>query len=73
MYVQSHEKVTVSFLIFGFVFNLEYLSQKFLKFKKQGQFQNPHDEQISELSLIITFGIKLTEIFNVIDKEQNPK
>ena len=38
-----HKKVTVSFWIFGFVFNLEYLSQFFLKFKNHGQSQNPHD------------------------------
>ena len=34
--LQLHKKVTVSFWILGFVFNLEYHSQLFLKFKKQG-------------------------------------
>ena len=42
-----------SFRILGFVFCLEYLSPFFLKVKKQGQFRNPHDEQIFKLSLIL--------------------
>ena len=53
--LQAHEKVTVSFRILGFVFNLEYISQFFLKFVKQGQFQIPYDEQISKLSLTFIF------------------
>ena len=32
-----------------------------------------HDEQILKLSLIFIFGRKLTEIFKVKDKDQNPK
>ena len=39
--LQSHEKVIVSLRILGFVFNLEYLSQFFLIFKKPRQFENP--------------------------------
>ena len=67
--VQSEEKVTVGFRILGLVYNLEYLSQFFLKFKMQGQSQNSHDEQISKLSLIYIFGRKLTEILKVKDKD----
>ena len=71
--LQSREKVTVSLRILGFVFNLEYLIQFFLIFKKQRQFGNPHNEQISKLSLIFMFGRKLTEIFKVKDIDQNLK
>ena len=71
--IQAHEKVTVSFRILGFFFNLEYFHQFFLKFKKHGQFQNPYDEQISKLSLIFIICRKLIEIFKVKDKDLNPK
>ena len=60
----------VSFRIFGFVFNLEYLSQFFLKFIKQGQFQNSHDKQISNMSLIFELADKLTEIID-IEKDED--
>ena len=71
--IQLHDKVTVSFQILGLVFNLEYHSQLFLKFKKLGQFQNPHYEQISKMSLNFIFCRKLTEKFKVRDKDQNAK
>ena len=45
----------------------------FLKFKKQGKFQNPHDEHILKLYLSFIFGKKLTEIFKFKDKNQNSK
>ena len=67
MIIQSHKKVIGSFCILGFVFNLKYLSQFFLKFKTQGQFKNPYDMQISKLSLIFILGRKLTEIFNRLE------
>ena len=38
--IQSYEKVTVSFWILVFVFNLEYLCQFSIKHKNQGQFWN---------------------------------
>ena len=71
--LHPHEKVTVSFLIFGFVFNLEYLSQFILKYLNKGQYQNCHEEQISKLSPIFLFCRKLTEIFKVKDNAQNQK
>ena len=72
-FIQSHKKVSGSFRILGFVFQLEYLSPFFLKFKKQEQFQNPSEEQILKLSLIFIFGRKLTKIFKFKDKDQNLK
>ena len=41
----------------------------FLKFKKQGKYQNPHDEHILKLYLSFIFGKKLTEIFKFKDKQ----
>ena len=49
-------------------FNLEYLSHFFINFNNQWQFWNPHDEQISNLSLIFEFAEELTEI---IDNEKD--
>ena len=72
-HIHPHEKVTVSFLIFGFVFNLEYLSQFILKYLNEGQYQNCHEEQISKLSPIFLFCRKLTEIFKVKDNARNQK
>ena len=43
------------------VFNLEYLSQNFIKFNIQGVFWNPQDEQISKLTLVIKFDQDLME------------
>ena len=43
------------------VFNLEYLSQNFIKFNCQGMFWNPQDKQISKLTLVITFDQDLME------------
>ena len=43
------------------VFNLQYLSQNFIKFKDQGQFWNPHDEQIPKLSLGVQFDQEIME------------
>ena len=43
------------------VFNLEYLSQNFIKFNIQGVFWNPQDEQISKLILVIKFDQDLME------------
>ena len=43
------------------VFNLKYLSQNFIKFKDQGQFWNPHDEQIPKLSLGVQFDQEIME------------
>ena len=43
------------------VFNLEYLSQNFIKFNIQGVFWNPQDEQTSKLTLVIKFDQDLME------------
>ena len=67
--VQSEEKVTVGFRILGLVYNLEYLSQFFFKFKMQGLSQNSHHEQNSKLSLIYIFGRKLTGIFKTFSSD----
>ena len=42
-------------------FDLYFLSQFFVKIENQGQFWNPHDEQISKLSLIFNFDKEMTE------------
>jgi len=51
-------------------FNLEYLSQFFIKFKDQGQFWNLLIMRILKLSLIFKIDDKLTKIFKVIGKAQ---
>ena len=42
-------------------FDQHFLSQFFIKIENQGQFWNPHDEQISKLSLIFNFDKEITE------------
>ena len=51
-------------------FNLEYLSQFFIKFKDQGQFWNLLVMRILKLSLIFKIYDKLTKIFKVKGKAQ---
>ena len=43
------------------VFNLEYLSQNFIKFNIQGGIWNPQDKQIPKLTLGIKFDQDLIE------------
>ena len=43
-------------------FNFEYLSQFFINFQNQWQFQNPHDKQKKNLSLIFEFDEEILEI-----------
>ena len=46
-------------------FNVEYLRQFFIKSFNQGQFQNPHYEQISKMSPTKRSVEKLPEIFKL--------
>ena len=55
------------------VFNLEYLSQFFIKFNDQGQFRNLLVMRIPKLTLNFRFDAVLTEIFKVENKAQFPK
>ena len=48
-------------------FNLEYLSHFFIKSKNQGQFQNPHHEQIPRPFLNLEFVLEMTKIFKIKD------
>ena len=50
-----------SFRKLGLAFNLEYLCQFFINFNNQCQFWNPHDEQITNLSLIFKINEEITE------------
>ena len=50
-----------SFRKLGLAFNLEYLCQFFINFNNQCQFWNPHDEQITNLSLIFKFNEEIME------------
>ena len=52
----------------GLAFNLEYLCQFFINFNNQCQFWNPHDEQITNLSLIFKINEEITE---KIDNEKD--
>ena len=54
-------KEKLIFEMLSIVFNLKYLSQNFIKFKDQGQFWNPHDEQIPKLSLGVQFDQEIME------------
>ena len=47
--------------------DLEYLSNFFIKYQYQGQFQNPHHEQIPKPFLILEFVLELTKIFKMKD------
>ena len=49
------------------VFNLQYLSQIFIKFNNQGVFRNPQDMQIPKLSL------KFTIVQDFMEKKTNNK
>ena len=57
--IKVEEKLIFEML--SIVFNLKYLSQNFIKFKDQGQFWNPHDEQIPKLSLGVQFDQEIME------------
>ena len=57
-----------SFRKLGLTFNLEYLCQFFINFNNQCQFWNPHDEQITNLSLIFKFD---EEIMGIIGNEKD--
>ena len=59
MSIKVEEKLICEML--SIVFNLQYLSQNFIKFKDQGQFWNPHDEQIPKLSLGVQFDQEIME------------
>ena len=60
-----------SFRKLGLAFNLEYLCQFFINFNNQCQFWNPHDEQITNLSLIFKFNEEITEkIGNEKDEDE---
>ena len=58
-----------SFWKLSLVFNLEYLSQLFINFNNQWQFWNPHDKQITKLSLIFKLDAEITKIIGN-DKEE---
>ena len=60
--------LSLTFQKLSLAFNLGYLSQVFINFNNQWQFWNPHDKQISNLSLIFEFAEELTEI---IDNEKD--
>ena len=60
--------LSLTFWKLSLAFNLRYLSQVFINFNNQWQFWNPHDKQISNLSLIFEFAEELTEI---IDNEKD--
>ena len=55
------------------VFNLEYPSQFFIKFKDDGQFWNLLVMRISKLTLIFEVYAAISEMFKVEDKAQFPK
>ena len=60
-----------SFRKLGLAFNLEYLCQFFINFNNQCQFWNPHDEQITNLSLIFKINEEITEkIGNEKDEDE---
>ena len=61
---------SLTFWKLSLTFNLEYLSQFFINFNNQWQFWNPHDEQISNMSLIFELADKLTEIID-IEKDED--
>ena len=63
-------KFSMTFWKLSLAFNLEYLSQFFIKFKDQGQFWNLLVMRILKLSLIFKIDDKLTEIFKVKGKAQ---
>ena len=46
------------------MFYLDYLNQMFVKFNLQGQFWNPQDKQIWELSLVLIIDQNLKELLN---------
>ena len=52
---------SLSFRKLGLTLSLEYLCQFFINFNNQCQFWNPHDEQITNLSLIFKFNEEITE------------
>ena len=52
------------------VFNIEYFSQFFIKFRDQGQFWNLLVMRIQKLTLIFELDAALTEISKVEDKAQ---
>ena len=53
---------SLSFWKLCLAFNLEYLSHFFINFNNWWQFWNPHDEHITNLSLIFEFHEEITEI-----------
>ena len=50
----------LNFEVVSIVFNLKYLSQNFIKLSMLGVSRNPHDEQISKLSLGFKFDEEST-------------
>ena len=50
---------------------IKYLSQNFIKLSMLGMFWNPHDKQISNMSLIFEFADELTEIIDIEKDEDN--
>ena len=62
----------IDFLKLSLVFNLEYLSQFFIKFKDLGQFWNVLGMGIPKLSSIFEIDEELTDLFKVEDKTQFP-
>ena len=68
--VEARFIFSLTFQKLSLAFNLEYLSQFFINFNNQWQFWNPHDEQISNMSLIFELADKLTEIID-IEKDED--
>ena len=61
---------SVYFRKLSLAFNLEYLSQFFIKFKDQGQFWNLLVMRILKLSLMPEIDAEITKIFKVKGKAQ---
>ena len=57
--------LSLTFQKLSLAFSLGYLSQVFINFNNLWQFWNPHDNQISNLSLIFEFADKFTEIIHI--------
>ena len=76
-FILQQQKLDVRFMFsssfrkLGLAFNLEYLCQFFINFNNQCQFWNPHDEQITNLSLIFKINEEITEkIGNEKDEDE---
>ena len=58
---KSKVEIKLNFEGVSIVFNIKYLSQNFIKLSILGVFWNPHDKQISKLSLALIFDEDFTQ------------